>query len=124
MNYLRAVSGLSRIEARPMEKNNEFVLRHKSGEKYTDINFKFPFFHKKEYEENIYSDGTDLYSESELSNYFIVKDCEVYNRPYIHIYFLDGGEKYEHFNTDESTFQRYLYLEKQFELKLLDNDRQ
>lgn len=123
MNNLRAVSGLSRIEARPMEINREFVLKHKAGEKYIDLNFKFPFLHKKVYDENQYKCDFDLYSESELSNYFIVKDGIVYNRPYIHIYFLDGDNKYEYFNSDERAYERYSYLEKLFNLQLLDNDR-
>ena len=48
----RSISGLSRVEYKPMREISWAVLKHKKGDKYVDWNFKFPFRHVKEYEEN------------------------------------------------------------------------
>lgn len=130
MSYSRrAVSGLSRIEYRPMKECDWYKLKHKKGEKYIEWDLKFPFRHVKEYE-------TDLYVENEfpflrdvnytpdeiMSNYHVqIENGKLYRMCFIHCVFLDGEDSYEYFDTDDRGLERYNYLCNVFNLTLYDN---
>lgn len=125
----RSVSGLSRIEYRPMTECEWAVLKHKKGEKYVEWNFKFPFKHVKEYQEDLYIDKywfgftEHYYTESSLlKDHVMIIDGKAYNMCKIHEVFLDGSDKYEYFPDDECGLERYNYLCNKFGLELLDND--
>lgn len=128
----RAISGLSRVEYRPMKESEWFELKHKKGDKYTYWDFKFPFKHKVEYQEDMYIEKdwpylrNVLYTESQLtSNYHIkVEDGKIYNMCRVHCVFLDGNDSYEFFPDDNAGLERYNYLCKEFGLRLYDNNEE
>lgn len=132
MSYSRrAVSGLSRVEYRPMKEIDWYVLRHKKGEKYVEWDLKFPFRHVKEYETDLYVDNefpffseiAREYTLDELkSEYHIqIENGKMYYKCFIHCVFLDGKDTYEYFDTDDRGLERYNYLCKMFNLSLYDN---
>lgn len=116
-----AFKEVSRVEYIPSRPDTDLSLKHRKGETYTEVDFKFPFIHKKEYTEDVYIDKSFLlteYTESKLKEYgYIIKDGTAYIRPRVNIYFNDREERNESFDDDESAMARYRSLYEMFDLK-------
>ena len=119
----KAASGLSRVIYHPIEKDESFKLVSKKGESYADFNLSFPFVHQKKYRENIYKynlfSATHIYyGEKELLEKYhvLIKNGEVYKKPYITLVYLDGQKGYEYFNDEETAYARFEELKNKFNL--------